>query len=285
MVTRSVTGNEARFAWLASYPRSGNTWLRFLIASLTQGGRAIDINAPGLSALTANRSEFDEFFGIDSTLLTDDEINRARPRLFGLIAGRSKEPLILRKVHDRCLRNPDGQRMFPPEVSRGAVYIVRDPRDVAVSYAHFAGVGIDEAIRRMGDPDMAVPTRREHRAPYFLQLFGTWSQHVRSWLDDAGMPVHLVRYEDLIADAATELARVAGFLGLLPGAASEAAAAVRFEALRAQETERGFRELMNRETRFFRQGRAGAWRSVLSAAQADRLWKDHGEVMTRLGYL
>lgn len=280
--------SEARIGWLASYPRSGNTWLRFLIASLTQGGRAIDINAvnaPGLGAPTASRNEFDELFGIDSTLLTDDEINRARPLLFDLIASRSKEPLILRKVHDRCRRNPDGQRMFPPEVSRGAVYIVRDPRDVAISYAHFAGVGIDEAIRRMGDPDMAVPSRREHRAPYFLQHFGTWSQHVRSWLDDAGMPVHRVRYEDLIADAATELARVAGFLGMPAGAAGEAAAAVRFEALRGQEDERGFRELMNRETRFFRQGRAGAWRSVLSAAQAGRLEEDHGEVMTRLGYL
>ena len=275
---------QKRFAWLASYPRSGNTWLRFLIKSLMQGGREIDINAPGSSTASANRNEFEELFGIESSLLTDDEINLSRPRLYRHIAARSNHTVILRKVHDRCWRNSGGDRMFPAELSRGVVYIVTDPRDVAVSYAHFAGVGIDEMIRRMGDPAMAVPTRRQHQSQFFAQPFGTWSEHVLSWLDDSGMPLLSVRYEDLIADTAGELTRVAAFLGLPSGAASEAAAAVRFEGLRAQENQHGFRELLNPDTHFFRQGRAGAWRSALSAAQAERLENDHGDVMTRLGY-
>ncbi len=270
---------------MVSYPRSGNTWLRFMIASLMQGGRRVDINAPNITVPIANRGEFDELFGIDSTILTDEEINRARPLLYSLLARRFQGPLIMRKVHDRCWRNGEGERMFPPELSLGAVYISRDPRDVAVSYAHFAGVGIDEMIGRMGDPGMTIPTRREHLLPQFPQPLGTWSEHVLTWLDDSDMPVCLVRYEDLLAEPAEQLARVAIFLGVSPGASREAAAAAEFEVFGAQEEDRGFREMAGRQTRFFRQGRAGAWRSVLSASQAERLQGDHADVMARLGYL
>jgi len=250
-----------------------------------RGGGALDINAPGIATPSANRHEFDELFGIDSSLLTDAEINRARPRVYGLVAGHSKERLILRKVHDCCWRNAEGERMFPPELSRGAVYIVRDPRDVAVSYAQFAGISIDDMILRMADSATAVPTRREHQAALFLQPFGTWSQHVLSWLDDGGMPVHPVRYEDLITGPWEELAKVAVFLDISSAAAAEAVRNVRFEKLRAQEEESGFREVVTPGARFFRQGQAGAWRSILSVAQAGRLEKDHAEVMARLGYL
>jgi aryl sulfotransferase len=276
--------SAARFGWLVSYPRSGNTWLRFLLASLMHGGQPIDINAPGIDTPVANRREFDELFCMDSSLLTDSEIELARPSLYRLIANRFRGPLILRKVHDRSWRNAEGKLMFPPELSRGAVYIVRDPRDVAVSYAYYAGIDIDEMTLRMGDAAMVIPTGRE-QAIQFRQPLGTWSGHVLSWLDDSAMPVHLVRYEDLIAQPAGELTKIACFLGVSPARAHAAVAAVRFDVLRAQEDERGFRELAGAGTHFFRQGRAGAWRSVLSAVQAERLRKDHGDVMARLGYL
>jgi aryl sulfotransferase len=280
----SIPLNGTRYGWLASYPRSGNTWLRFLLASLIQGGGPIDINAPGIDVPIANPREFDELFCMDSSLLTDAEIEQVRPLLYGVIAQRFQGPLILRKVHDRCWRNAEGQPMFPPELSRGAVYIVRDPRDVAVSYAHYAGVDLDEMTRRMGDPALTIPTRRE-QAIQFSQPLGTWSGHVLSWLDGSGMPVHLMRYEDLSARPIEELTKVAIFLGVSPEKAEDAVAAVGFTALRGQEDESGFRELAGAGARFFRQGTAGGWRSVLSAAQVERVERDHGAVMARLGYL
>ena len=271
--------SEARFGWLVSYPRSGNTWLRFMLASLIEGGGPVDINETKAGA-QATHDEFDEVSGIDSALLTDEEIQRARPALYSFIARGAASTPILRKVHDRCWRNAEGSRMFPPEVSLGAVYIVRDPRDVAVSYAHFSGAGIDETIRRMGDAGNTIG----FRLIQFPQPLGSWSEHVVSWLDDSGMPIHRVRYEDLLAEPAAELAKVAVFLGMSPDGAPGAAAATQFENLRAQEEERGFRDLIY-ETRFFRQGRVGGWRSALSAAQVERIERDHGEVMARLGYL
>jgi aryl sulfotransferase len=232
-----------------------------------------------------SRHEFDDLSGIDSSILTDEEIDQARPLLYRSLIRRFKGPLILRKVHDRCWRNSDGRPMFPPELSRGAVYIARDPRDVAVSYADFASVSIDEMIRRMADPTRTIPSRDAWRLPQFSQPLGTWSGHVLSWLNDAGMPLHLVRYEDLLADPAKELANVAVFLGLPCTAAREAAISVRFEALRAQEERQGFRELINTKTRFFRTGQAEGWRAVLSTDQAERIQEAHGGVMARLGYL
>ncbi len=276
--------SEARIGWLASYPRSGNTWLRFMIGSLLEGGGAVDINAPGIVTPVANRAEFDDLFQMDSGILTDAEIERALPRMYRLLVRGFHGPLILRKVHDRCGRNAAGERMFPPELSRGAVYIVRDPRDVAVSFARFSGAGIDETIRRMGDPGARL-SGTGGRAAQFPQPLGTWSGHALSWLEDSGMPVHPVRYEDMKADAAGRLAEVAAFLGIAADAAKEAAAATRFEVLRAQEDARPFREFTGMEERFFRKGEAGGWRAVLSGAQAARIEQDHGETMARFGYV
>jgi aryl sulfotransferase len=276
--------SEARIGWLVSYPRSGNTWLRFMLGSLIAEGADVSINAPGISTPVANREEFDALFAMDSGILTDEEIELVRPKMYGLLISRFQGPLILRKVHDRCRRNVAGERMFPPELSRGAVYIVRDPRDVAVSFAQFSGIPPDETIRRMGDPAQALPGLNG-RVAQFPQPLGTWSEHVRSWLDQSRMPVHLVRYEDMGASPVQRLTEVADFLGIPSGAVDRAVAAARFEGLRAQEDESRFREFVGSGGRFFWQGRSGGWRSALSRAQAQRLEQDHGEVMSRLGYL
>jgi aryl sulfotransferase len=275
--------NDTRFAWLVSWPRSGNTWLRFLIASLLRDGEPVDINEPGIVTPVANRDEFDKVAGIDSTILTTGEIDRARPALCALLASRFDGPLILRKVHDKCWKNADGARMFPPELSRGAVYIVRDPRDVAVSYSHFAHIGFDEAIRRLGDPAMTISGRFPDM-PKFPQPLGSWSDHVLSWIDDSGMDVLLVRYEDLLAAPVKQLARVAEFLEISPENAPKAVAAAHFDKLRAQEDEKGFRESSGAKAPFFRMGQSGAWRRELSSAQAERIRSDHRTVMERLGY-
>lgn len=255
-----------------------------MIASLIEGGGEVDINAPGIVTPVANREEFDDLFQMDSGLLTDEETERWRPKIYGLLARSFRGPLILRKVHDRCWRNAAGERMFPPELSRGAVYIVRDPRDVAVSFSRFSGIEIDETIRRMGDPTFRLPGSGG-RVVQFPQPLGTWSGHAVSWLDDSGMPAHLVRYEDMKADPARCLTDVAGFVGIPAVAAQKAAASTRFEKLRAQEDGKFFREFTGVEERFFRKGEVGGWRAVLSRAQAARLEKDHGEAMARFGYV
>jgi aryl sulfotransferase len=276
--------SEARYGWLVSYPRSGNTWLRLLLDSLLHGGSAVDISGSGFHTLVASRREFDEYMGVGSGVLLDEEIEAARPNFHRILARNFDGPLILRKVHDRCWITVRGERVFPPELSRGAVYLARDPRDVAVSCADFFDLSIDETIRRMNDQDIVLANSEFGGSTQLAQPLGSWSQHVTSWLDDSEMPVHVVRYEDLLEDTTRELRKVAIFLGLPAEAAAAAAGTVTFRSLQAQEEQHGFAELLHAGKRFFRQGRAGGWRETLSVAQADRLCRNHALVMFRLGY-
>jgi hypothetical protein len=99
------------------------------------------------------------------------------------------------------------------------------------------------------------------------------------------MPLLLIRYEDMLADSALELEKVARFLGIPAEACAHAAAASGFSTLREQEDERGFRERVPSATRFFRQGRSGEGKEKLPVHLIERIETVHGAVMNRLGYL
>jgi aryl sulfotransferase len=100
------------FYWLASYPKSGNTWVRLFLESLSLGGLDVDINKLSLEHdHCASRHAFDWILDISSTDLTDSEIACLRPRLYELEAQKAKQPVIS-KVHDRWGTHPMASRFF-----------------------------------------------------------------------------------------------------------------------------------------------------------------------------
>lgn len=276
-----------QIGWIISYPKSGNTWLRLMLLSLMRGGLAIDINGIGNDAGLANHVELDELLVVESSELFPDEQVAVQPALNRAIAAETGQGLVLRKVHDRYWRTPAGEPVFPASVSRGAVYMVRDPRDVAISYAHHRGSTLDSAIVAMADPLASLSAPEDRYRRQLAQPLGDWSGHVRSWLNPMDIPVLLLRYEDLLADTEGALHKVADHLGLAHDGRTVAAAvaATRFDRLRAQEQAYGFRERQAGATApFFRQGAAGGWRHILTPAQVNRILADHDQVMRRLGY-
>jgi hypothetical protein len=274
-----------RFCWLASYPKSGNTWLRAALQSLGRGGGQADLGAlRAFAPVAAARDAFDEELDVESSDFAQDQIERLRPRFHEMQAARG-DGLLVRKVHDAWTLTSDGVPLFPPHATRSAVYLVRDPRDVAVSYAAHVDVSIDRAIATMNDPGAAVFPGNSPQ-PQLRQRLLTWSMHVASWIDDAIPKPLVVRYEDMLIDMASQLARIAAHLELdvTPGIVARAAAATRLDALQAAEAHDGFSERPAHMPRFFRRGEAGAWRDVLSEEQARRVVRDHGVVMSRVGY-
>ncbi|OOW83194.1 aryl sulfotransferase [Xanthomonas axonopodis pv. clitoriae] len=264
--------------WLASYPKSGNTWVRCLIASLRSGAAAMQLEelAPALPN-AASRAWLERHLDVDIGDLTPDELHLLRGTAYRRCAMQASSVL---KVHDRY-----DAALFPAVATLGIVYIVRDPRDVAPSWADHAGIDLDAAIGQLGQSATTVSSTLSRYRPQARQRFGSWSEHVASWLHAPG-PRLLVRYEDLLDNPLRETARLAGFLGLStqPVQIAQAVAACRFEALRDSEERHGFAERQHGQARFFRQGRAGAWRSALSAAQAARVRAQHGPTMAWLGY-
>ncbi len=273
------------FYWLASYPKSGNTWLRIFLQSLIAGGKEVNLNALDLVSSVGSREHFDRILDIASSDLTDDEIARARPAQYAIESFEAKTPL-LRKVHDAWGLTPDGKPLFPPELTLGAIYIVRDPRDVAVSYAHHMSWTVDRTIAFMANPSAVIALSKRRIALQLPQHLSSWSRHVESWLD-APVRLHLLKYEDMLADPVASFGGIARFLGydLTPAEVEAAIDATRFERLRAAEEKDGFIERMTGAERFFRRGIAGGWRDTLSSEQAARIEADHRSMMCKLGYL
>ncbi len=270
--------------WLASYPKSGNTWLRVFIASLVSG-EAADINKlTFLGGISSSRSAFDETLGVSAADLSAEQQTNLRPRVYEIWAAEAKR-LLYCKAHDCYHLTSAGEPLFPTKVTRGAIYVVRDPRAVAVSFAHHTGRTIDGAIARMADVNASL-ARSEDRLDLQLQhRVLSWSDHVQSWLE-APFPVHLVRYEDMHADPAAAFTAVARFLGLPhdPEKIASAVAATSFSRLQEQERAAGFVERPRHAAAFFREGRIDGWRAVLTPAQIARIVAAHGAVMRQYGY-
>ena len=279
-------GGTGSIVWLASYPKSGNTWLRaFLTSYLNPDPEPLSINALIGGALAYQRALFDGCVGRASSDMTPDEILDARPRFHRRLARDLPRPTFV-KVHDACIRTPRGAALFPRAATAGAVYLVRNPLDVAVALANHQGTSVDAAIADMNRAATLAP-QTGGLSRQLPQPMLTWSAHVTSWRECAAFPVHVVRYEDLLADPAAEFGGIARFCGLewdrarLARAVDETA----FHRLRDQERHCGFDEKPLAAASFFRAGTAGGWRTALGAGQVRRLVETHEPVMDRFGYL
>ena len=245
----------------------------------------MDINNLNLVSHAAARIYFDRMLDIDSAYLTFDEITSARPELFELEAREAHAPLF-RKVHDAWITTRTGEPLFPPKLTLGAIYIVRDPRDVAVSNAHHESKPVDWVIERMSNPLDMMEMSAQRVSVKLPQKVDSWSAHVESWLS-APIRHHLLKYEEMLADPLVSFGAAARFLGFdtAPEKIASAVDAVRFDRLRSAEDKDGFRERQPGMDRFFRRGVAGGWRDSLTLAQVKRIEADHGLMMRKLGYL
>ena len=273
--------------WLASYPKSGNTWIRLALKSLLSGGSEVALgDIARFGTVVTGRRLLDEMLEVESGHLTDAEVELLRPVLHdALFVSGAQEQLI--KVHDAWFRTAAGRPVFDAEHSRAAIYVLRDPRDVAVSWARFSAQPIDWAIAFLANPAAVLAPDRRGLTGNVRQFLGAWSAHVTSWVDDSALDPLVVRYEDLHADPAGTLARIAAHLGwpASDAAINGAVAATHFDRLAGEERRHGFAELPDSASRFFVSGRAGGWRDVLSAEQAAAIERDHDAVMRRFGYL
>jgi hypothetical protein len=257
-----------RITWIASYPKSGNTWVRFMACNLLFGRQE---SAESLAALIPDVHELGEHAG-------------------------APLPAALLKTHFP----------FSPVLPHGpntaaALYVVRHPADVLVSNYFYSQRSQRMAESSSADFDRYVDTFIEHRGdPRWIQLgMGSWEENVRSWLEPGTeFPVVRLRYEDLIEDPATGCRAIARLLR--PGSAeheiSNAVENSSFERMR--EIERAdvraqrvgifykpyLQASFDAGMRFMRRGMVGDGRARLSGAQRERLNGVFGPLLDHLGY-
>jgi len=269
--------------WLASYPKSGNTWLRaFLHNLLRNPDKPMGINELDRFCLGDSlASWYEKLSGRKVTEMTAPETAALRPKVHEAFT-RAFPDSVFVKTHN-ILGLSHGQPMINLEVTAGAIYVLRNPLDVVLSLADHFGLPLDEAIDMMEDP--LAGTLADERNVY--EFYGSWSQHVASWTGRAEGARLVVRYEDMLAKPQGTFLQIARFLGLNPPR-PRLEKAIRFSSfgvLRQQEEQAGFRERSVHSERFFRVGQAGQWRRRLAAAQVERLVAAHREQMERFHYL
>lgn len=272
--------------WLASYPKSGNTWLRAFLANLfTNARQPVDINKLPHFAFAEYRLEFYErLAGKSRDQLDDKALNQLRPAVQKYLATSNQGQTVMVKTH-AAMAFQDGIPTILPEATSGAVYVVRNPLDVTVSYAHHVGIDYDRAVEAMGLSTNMLATSGD----FCFQLLGSWSDHVRSWVDAGkkGLPLHVVRYEDLHRQPEKAFGGIVKFLKLPKNdeRLSRAIQNASFRELKKQEDATGFIEKSKKADRFFRKGEIGGWRDELNADQVAKIIDAHRAVMQEFDYL
>jgi hypothetical protein len=235
--------------FLVSYPKSGNTWVRLLLANLIHPEEAVTLT------------------GADRLIPSVDGQSR---RYFEQM----RRPRVIKSHYPFC------------ETYKRVIYVVRDPRDIAVSQYHFQikrrvlaeGFPIDEFITSFVAGDVC---------PY-----GSWGENVASWTGArSGDPNFLVvRYEDLLRRTQAELYRVAALLQIDVTPERLALAVERSTAkqMRKMEKQEGHLWASTKDTRqdisFIRAATDGQWQSVLSSSSVQKIEAAWGHLMLIFGY-
>ncbi len=270
--------------WIASYPKSGSTWTRLFLMAYADPG-AFDLNQRSANhTQDTNADVYEQVAKAELETLSDTEARLLRGavlvRLSRLAQANTGGPAYL-KTHSANV-TVNGLAWIPPDFTEKSLYILRDPRDVAVSLADHLGLSLDDAIAAMGDEQRKLD--RGFGGVHVPLM--SWSMHVGSWRRELPYDQFALRYEDLLADPGRWFQAVLNFFGLPfdRGRFNEALALTSFARLRAEEDQHGYDAKSGKQARFFRSGKVGGWRDVLSAEQAARIEADHEAVMRECGY-
>ena len=274
---------KKNIVWLASYPKSGNTWTRIFLANyLFKRETPMPINEVhrlGMGDSIAKTYRMVAGRPIDST--DPQAMARLRPAVLRAIAANGADVNLVKTHNIRGFAF--GTELIPPNLTRAAVYILRNPLDLVLSYSRHYGDSLEETVERIARTDNSVAGDSES-VPQFL---GSWSEHVKSWTKPARFPVLVLRYEDLHAAPEESFTKLLEHLGV-PVEAERLARAIRFSSfdeVSRQETEHSFIEKSAVAERFFTSGRTGQWHDLLSPQLVDRIRRDHRKVMKQYGYL
>lgn len=278
-----------KIVWLASYPKSGNTWLRFFLYAYFKldpaRDRKIDINDIGIRYFCTqdvNNDWYEKALGDRLPTATAEEVARHRRAAHKMIADNAPG-VIMVKTHSAFMADR-GVPNITPEFTAGAIYVVRNPLDVVCSVkTHFGHKSLGGAVKQINAADW----RSLSNARQVTNLIGSWSQNVESWVGDRRNGIFPVRYEDLIADPEKVFGWIIGVLGhqVDEDRLRWAIGLTRFDRMRAAEAEDGFREQSRHNDQFFRRGVAGGWRDELSTGQVRDIVQANHAMMRRFGYM
>ena len=279
--------------WIASYPKSGNTWVRALIAHyFFSKDKKFDFE------LLKNIPNFNvsDFINEKTPLKSNNDLIKNWLPTQNFINRKFKRNLLF-KTHNACIER-DGNKFTNGEVSAGCIYIIRDPRNVITSYKNFENQTYENVAKSMFDNDGYL-TSNENTFKKFgikgIEIISSWAENYNSWVHNKyDIPVCLIKYEDLCSNPFEEFKRIFEFLKKINKEKENQLDEERlrntieetnFENLKTLEKMEGFIEKQQREVIFFNQGKKNNWKEVLPKKISAEIEKRFSKEMEELGYL
>ena len=274
--------------WLASYPKSGNTWIRIFLSSLfsKEKTKINDISIP----LFPKRYHFDE--------LTDN-INDVEEFVKNCIHAQTKinldNKIKILKTHNAFWRS--GKFCYTDNINTsGCIYIVRDPRNVITSLKnHYYLSTYEDAFKFISDEKKLIGNIKNPRLESELPtVISSWKNHYNSW-KKLKTNYLLIKYENLIDNPFAEFNKIISFLEKFfnykfdSTDVDRAISYTNFEKLQKQESLEGFKEA-NKNTKgepikFFNLGPKNTWQKMLDSKTISKIENEFYTEMKEIGYL
>ena len=283
--------------WLASYPKSGNTWLRFYIISLLMG-KQTNLNLNHLRAIM-NYPHSTQFEDLVSDLFDFDKI--AKNWITSQNKINSNKNLRFFKTHN-MLGKFRGNLFTNSENTLGSIYIVRDPRNVVTSVKnHYSLSNYEEATKFIFNENQVLSLSDRQKDLYLkskkfplTQFVGSWKTHYLSW-KNMKKNYLLVRYEDLVESPKNEFTKIADFVGNLlklkftEDQIDNAISLSSFDKLEKMEKDNGFTESNidkdGKRNKFFFLGPKNDWKKIIDNNTKSLIEKEFESEMKELKYL
>lgn len=263
--------------WIASYPKSGNTWVRLFLEnyfSKIKNNFYFDgfPNHDHFKKLNINHKNFKEIINNWKMLQDYQNLN-------------SKINIL--KTHN-ALCTIGKNKFTTYENTLGAIYLVRDPRDVVVSYSNHLGINVEEVTKKILDP-YACEIMKVFNDEISYSLMSTWSNHYNSWLSDIGREFLIIKYEDLVNDTKNQFIKILEYLNKICNTEideiqlQKSLEETSFKNLKKKEELYGFDQASGNGP-FFRKGIIGDWKNTLKSKIVSKIENSFDKEMKKLGY-
>ena len=278
--------------WIASYPKSGNTWIRSLLSAYlyTKDGIFNDFDLlkkihqfPSKKYLEFFLKKFQDIKEVSEYwIAAQDRINLLNTGTTFL-----KTHSALCTLENNSFTNRNN--------TCAAIYVVRDPRNLITSFSHHYSMNINQSYNFIIDKNKMIMQNDSDNEKGIVTILGNWSEHYKSWKNLKFAPVLIIKYEELIADTQNSLLKILNFLNRIIKIEIDekkiinTVSSCNFEKLSNKEKKEGFSEAAtyknSKKVNFFYLGKKNNWKNMLDLEIEKKLRESFFKEMKELNYI